>query len=536
VDKIIKPVASRILGLPRHLRARIGPAARDERGATAIFFAFGLLLLAPATLGLVDIYMVTTQRGQLQDALDTATLYAARSEATTNADIQAAGDASLRANLRLPAGQEITSSTFVLDGIKVKGRATVTPPGVLPEFWAQADIAADSEVLRNSNNVEVAIVLDTTGSMSQQMDSLKTAAKDLVNLVVKDPEQQKVYYTKAAVVPYSVGVNLGSYADAGRGVTRMPTTITDITKASPAVVSSAGHGLRKGEKVFISNVNGMTNFNDKEYTVGNVTAGTFELASTDSTKYSKYSSGGRAACVAEGCYLLSFKNVSGNTRRFVTTPCATERTGAQAYTDAAPSVALAGRHYAGVEGGTPASNTGCKSGEIVPLTGIKKTLTDKIDSLVSDGSTAGQIGLAWGWYMISPEWSSLWEGESTPAPYDQPHTLKVVVLMTDGAFNTTYCTGVNSRDGFGNNADRNECNATNGGAFAQAAKLCESIKEKRIIIYTVGFNVGSDTSVKNFMNSCATSPEFVYMPSGGAELKVAFRAIAQDINSLRISK
>ena len=34
----------------------------------------------------------------------------------------------------------------------------------------------------------------------------------------------------------------------------------------------------------------------------------------------------------------------------------------------------------------------------------------------------------------------------------------------------------------------------------------------------------------------ATSPEYVYMPSNGNDLKIAFRAIAQDINSLRISK
>ena len=62
------------------------------------------------------------------------------------------------------------------------------------------------------------------------------------------------------------------------------------------------------------------------------------------------------------------------------------------------------------------------------------------------------------------------------------------------------------------------------------------MRAKGVIIYTVGFNVSSDTQVQNLMRNCASSPEYVYMPSGGAELKVAFRAIAQDINSLRISK
>ena len=54
------------------LAGRLRAALRDERGATAVFFAIGLLVMAPVTLGLVDVYMITTQRSQLQDALDTA--------------------------------------------------------------------------------------------------------------------------------------------------------------------------------------------------------------------------------------------------------------------------------------------------------------------------------------------------------------------------------------------------------------------------------------------------------------------------------
>ena len=139
------------------LKARCVAGVRDERGATAVFFAVGLLLLAPATMGLIDLYMITTQRGQLQDALDTATLYVARSTATSATDIQNSGDAALRANLKLPTGQTITSSSFQLaaDKITIKGRATITPPTVGPRLWVQADIAASSEVLRNLDEPEL---------------------------------------------------------------------------------------------------------------------------------------------------------------------------------------------------------------------------------------------------------------------------------------------------------------------------------------------------------------------------------------------
>jgi hypothetical protein len=166
-------------------------------------------------------------------------------------------------------------------------------------------------------------------------------------------------------------------------------------------------------------------------------------------------------------------------------------------------------------------------------------LKGRIDSLTHSSSTAGQIGLAWGWYMVSPEWSGLFKDASTPAPYSQPRTLKVVIMMTDGAFNSPYCKGVIASDagsGSGNASDHINCAATNGDPFAQADKLCTNIKKKGVFIYTVGFNVGSDAKVKKLMSDCATSPEYVYMPANGTQLKVAFRAIAQDINSLRISK
>ncbi len=526
------------------LKARCVAGVRDERGATAVFFAVGLLLLAPATMGLIDLYMITTQRGQLQDALDTATLYVARSTATTATEIQTKGDAALRANLKLPDDQEITSTKFELaaDKITIKGEATIEPPSIGPQLWAQADIRATSEVLRNSNNVEVALVLDTTGSMNDYMDSLKVAAKDLIDLVVKD--QQAPYYTKLAIVPYSVGVNMGSYEADARGAVKGTTAITGASKTNPVVITSPNHGLYEGERLVINGVVGMTALNTKTYIATGVTTDTFKLQRYDSNdekiynvdgrNYDDYTSGGTVQCKGEGCSENIFTNASSTSKRilqttFSKTACATERLGDHAYDDTAPSDAPVGWHYA----------ASCPSKPIVPLSTNKTTLKGVINSLSDSGSTAGHIGLAWGWYMISPEWKGLWKGESEPAAYGKEQLLKVVVLMTDGAFNTPYCRGVAAKDagsGAPSSGSRINCDAVNGDPFAQADKLCKAMRAKGVIIYTVGFNVGSEPKVQNLMNNCATSPEYVYMPNGGAELKVAFRAIAQDINSLRIAK
>ncbi|WP_312160903.1 ubiquitin-activating E1 FCCH domain-containing protein [Phenylobacterium sp.] len=514
------------------VKARCVAGLRDERGATAVFFAVGLLLLAPATMGLIDIYMITTQRGQLQDALDTATLYVARSNATAAGAVQSTGDAALRANLKLPTGQVITSSSFVLEGITIKGRATITPPSVGPRLWAQADIAATSEVLRNSNNVEVALVLDTTGSMSAQMGNLRTAAKDLVDLVVKD--QQTPYYTKVALVPYSNSVNVGAYAQQARGLIRGPASISGITRANPAVVTtSADHNLVNGETVTISGVKGMTTISG-EYVVANRTPKTFELKSTNTSSANKYTSGGTVQCLSEDCQSFKFTGADNKTKYWAPTNCVSERIGAEAYTDAAPGANPVGRRYY-----KPNDGEACYTQPIMPLSTNKTALKSAIDKLADNGSTAGQIGLAWGWYMVSPNFGSLFPSESRGAAYGTRELLKVVVLMTDGAFNTPYCKGVvakNADSGSGGTDIKINCNATNGDPFTQAAELCRNMKDKKIIIYTVGFNVSSDTQVQNLMRNCATAPENVYMPNGGAELKVAFRAIAQDINSLRISK
>lgn len=524
--------------LPRlkaQVRAKFKAGVRDERGAAAVFFAVGLVLLAPAALGLVDVYLTTTQRAELQDALDTATLYAARSEKVTDEDLKAVGEPALRANLKLPPSQ-FRSSTFELaaDKITVVGTATIEAPGIGPQLWTRSDLVVHSEVLRNSNNVEVALVLDTTGSMSNEMGNLRSAATDLVNLVIKD--QQDTFYTKVALVPYSVGVNMGGLADTARGVAVGPTSITDASKTSPIqITTSTDHGLQTNERVLITGINGMTALNGNEFVVTKVDATKFTLNNVDGTKstYKKYGSGGAAQCLREGCKSQSFQDTQSNQQRMPVSTCATERIGDHAYDGAGPDTARVGWHYNRED----ASNGACKSAEIVPLTSTKKTLTDHIATLKSDGSTAGHIGLAWGWYMISPDWGTTWTGKSIPAAYNAPQTLKVVVLMTDGAFNTAYCKGVNAKNsGFGNASDRIKCDATNGTAFAQADQLCKNIKAKGVFVYTVGFNVGSDAQVKKLMSDCATSPEYVYMPANGTQLKVAFRAIAQDINSLRISK
>lgn len=73
--------------------------------------------------------------------------------------------------------------------------------------------------------------------------------------------------------------------------------ITAITNASPGVVTSASHGFSNGDRIFIGEIVGMTELNNREFLVAGVTANTFtltDLAGTaiNTTSYGVYASDG----------------------------------------------------------------------------------------------------------------------------------------------------------------------------------------------------------------------------------------------------
>lgn len=76
-------------------------------------------------------------------------------------------------------------------------------------------------------------------------------------------------------------------------------TITGITAANPAVVSSTAHGLSNGDRVIITGVLGMVELNNREFTVAGVTANTFQLSGVNSSAYTAYASGGTASEIYE---------------------------------------------------------------------------------------------------------------------------------------------------------------------------------------------------------------------------------------------
>ncbi|WP_299546984.1 hypothetical protein, partial [uncultured Tateyamaria sp.] len=82
------------------------------------------------------------------------------------------------------------------------------------------------------------------------------------------------------------------------------TAITGITNAAHAVLTAAGHGLVNGDQVYVSGVNGLSQANQRQFTVSGVTANTVRLATIvgdpfDTSGFDAYGGGGTMSQIYE---------------------------------------------------------------------------------------------------------------------------------------------------------------------------------------------------------------------------------------------
>ena len=160
----------------------------------------------------------------------------------------------------------------------------------------------------------------------------------------------------------------------------------------------------------------------------------------------------------------------------------------------------------------------CSNATVLPMTNNKALLKTTVDSYSTGGCTAGHLGTAWAWYLLSPKWSSIWPSSSKPAAYTNPDVRKIAVLMTDGKYNIvggSNCSQVTTSSGF-------------------AKDTCTAMKAQGIVVYTIGFQLNDPTAIAT-LNDCASDPSKSFEPTTGSELNQAFADIAQDITRLRLT-
>jgi len=209
--------------------------------------------------------------------------------------------------------------------------------------------------------------------------------------------------------------------------------------------------------------------------------------------------------------------------------CVVERTGSDAFTEAAP----VGASVLGLSSTASAWYYSCPPSQIVPMTDVARSsdrnaLIDKVKALKGYGGTAGHIGAAWGWYMVSPEWTGVWPGPSDPKPYGDDVT-KAVLLMSDGNFNVAYANGGETVP-FPDPGSMDV--AVPGSSPNQAKQLCDAMKAEKIKIYAVAFQ--APASAEALLKDCSGEANF-YTADNRNELKAAFRAIADKLTSLKLA-
>jgi Flp pilus assembly protein TadG len=208
----------------------------DERGATLIMFAGALMLVLVSAGGAVDIGRRAMAKDELTAAVDSAALAACRAYQVNAAGAsieQIQKDEAIKylaANFNwarydiqpveptvtFPSDSTATASALnARQTIKTRISSTVTFPTQIMKIFGLPNltVTAVSECTRAQGGIEVAMALDTTGSMSEQLNgvvkivALRAATVKFINLLFGGQETSD--YIRVNILPYSQTVNVG---------------------------------------------------------------------------------------------------------------------------------------------------------------------------------------------------------------------------------------------------------------------------------------------------------------------------------------
>jgi Flp pilus assembly protein TadG len=426
-------------------KSRISAFGQNESGTIAVIFALSVMILIGTTGLAVDAsraYSVSMRVGSILDAAALAGAKMFDRPNSTDADIRARTQAFLKAhtNALNVTGLSLTNFQTAIDRSKssvkltidVKVPTTFANVAGIPSF----DFTKSAKVVYDLKRVELAMVLDVTGSMALngKLDAMKVAAKEVIDLLI-DPSAPPALANKIALAPYAASVNVGGY-------------------------------------------------------LGSVASG---------------------------------QSVTGDT-------CVLERPGTASQTDQAPGGAARARVMNTLNpAGDPNYHYSCPAPAIMPLSTSLGALKSHIDAFTGFGGTAGHMGTAWGFHLISPNWAGVFGGASAPGSYTDPQIVKAVLIMTDGLFNTAYKSSNASAD----TVQIDE-------SYAEFAALCSNMKAQKIQVFTVAFSLALElepgqTRARNALRGCASEPGQFFEAENNSGLLSAFRSIADQLTSLKIS-
>ncbi|MBL8571106.1 MAG: VWA domain-containing protein [Phreatobacter sp.] len=186
---------------------------RETRANVAVIFSLALVPLFAMVGGAVDYSRATKVQARLQAALDAASLAVAKdSRRLGAADLQAAANRAFAGNFTADGDTQLNALRLTKDGntirLEIDGRVLTsvsTAVGIdsIPVYVV-------SQTTWNEPRIEIALVLDNTGSMgwSGKMEALKRAARDLIDEL--EATRVSTDQVKIGIVPFDTQVNIGT--------------------------------------------------------------------------------------------------------------------------------------------------------------------------------------------------------------------------------------------------------------------------------------------------------------------------------------
>ncbi|WP_407531062.1 pilus assembly protein TadG-related protein [Methylobacterium oryzisoli] len=185
---------------------------RQRDGNVAITFALAFIPLVMLVGVVVDHARAIDIRARLQQAADVAALAVIReAPVLSQADFEKRARSFFDAAYPGLPGISLSRFTPTRTGAQIKIEAVASMPTTFSRLMHPEPIvvSVSSESTAGGQAIEVALVLDTTGSMNQdgKLPALKQAAKDFLTYLDKTVLSRSD--AKVALVPFTTQVNLG---------------------------------------------------------------------------------------------------------------------------------------------------------------------------------------------------------------------------------------------------------------------------------------------------------------------------------------
>lgn len=195
--------------------SRIALSYRDDtKGNFATIFAVSLFVLVAGVAAAVDLGAAASAKQRLQDTTDQISLYSARSLETDPAVL--AQQAQDYVNFNYPNTKDsitIDNISRVGDAVRVEASTKVDTRFANILGFGKLDVNVLSVSNYAERGIDIALVLDTTGSMGQpssgggtKIETLRTAATNLISTL----DTGTTGRVRVSVVPFAQYVNVGT--------------------------------------------------------------------------------------------------------------------------------------------------------------------------------------------------------------------------------------------------------------------------------------------------------------------------------------